>query len=106
MCNELLIPPLLEHVADPVSFFQVFAAQYRQRVGPTGLPVQSGTIADAIGLVGHRMARLGSSDLRQTAQGKLDFRLPRQLRSYARKDPPPHQVKPIPIVILRHMAYR
>ena len=50
------------------------------------------------------MARLGATDQRKDSTGAIDFRLARQLRSYSRLDPPPHRVKPIPIVLIRHVA--
>jgi hypothetical protein len=46
---------------------------------------------------------MGSPDPRYTAQGKLEFRLKRMLACYAKEDPPPDRVKPIPVPILRHI---
>ena len=60
-------------------------------------------MADALCAVGQTLASLGSKDACHNAMGQIDFRLRRQLRAYARIDPPPHRVKPIPIVIIRHV---
>jgi hypothetical protein len=37
--------------------------------------------------------------------GKVDYRLNRMLRSFTKDDPPPNRVKPVPIQVLRHIAY-
>ena len=103
-CQELHLQPLLPNHPDPVSCLQVFAVRYRRRLGPTGDPVRSTTVADALRSIGQTMARMGATDLRLASNGKLDFRLARQLRSYSRQDPPPHRVKPIPIVIVKQVA--
>ena len=47
---------------------------------------------------------MGTSDPRLTAQGKIDFRLQRQLRAYKKEDPPPNRVKPIPVTVLLHVV--
>jgi hypothetical protein len=47
--------------------------------------------------------RAGTPRPKITTQWELDFRLTRQLSSYTWKDPPPTQVKPIPITVL-HQA--
>lgn len=44
---------------------------------------------------------MGAPDPRINTFGKLDFRLQRQLASYAKADPPPSRVKPIPLPILQ-----
>jgi len=35
----------------------------------------------------------------------MDFRLTRQIRYYKKEDPPPHRVKPIPVAVLRWIAF-
>jgi integrase len=46
---------------------------------------------------------MGSPDPRITSQGKIDFRLKRQLAFYGKQDPPPDRVKPIPVDVIRHI---
>ena len=103
-CQEHNLDPLLEHYRDPVPILQVFATRYRRRTGPAGLPVRSSTVSDALRSVGQTMASMGSRDPRKDATGEVDFRLSRQFRAYAREDPPPNRVKPIPISLIRHIA--
>ena len=43
---------------------------------------------------------MGSTDPRLNPAGHIDFRLQRQLKCYAKQDPPPNRVKPIPVPIL------
>lgn len=50
--------------------------------------------------MGQGFARMGAQDPRLTASGSIDFRLQRQLAGYAKADPPPARVKPIPISIV------
>ena len=51
---------------------------------------------------------MGAPDIRLNAHGQVDFRLARQLRAYAKTDPPPGRVKPVPIQVVQtvvHAAY-
>jgi hypothetical protein len=43
---------------------------------------------------------MGTPDPRLNSSGSLDFRLQRQLAGYAKADPPPTRVKPIPLSIV------
>jgi len=52
--------------------------------------------------VGQTFASLGAQDIRKDSLGTIDFRIQRQLRSYAKADPPPDRVKPVPIQLLHH----
>ncbi len=53
--------------------------------------------------MGQNFARLGAPDIRKDSVGGIDFRIQRQLRSYAKTDDPPKRVKPIPITIILHL---
>ena len=100
---SLSLDPDLSALADPVPILQVFAARYRDgRLAPGGRPVRSRTVEDALRAIGQAFARLGARDIRKDAVGAIDFRLQRQLRSYAKLDPPPDRVKPVPIQLLFH----
>jgi hypothetical protein len=104
-CEEHTLDPLLPDTSsDPIPFLQVFATRYRRRLGPTGQPVRSSTVSDALRSVGQTMASMGSRDARKDSTGALDFRLARQFKSYGRLDPPPNRVKPISISLIRHIA--
>ncbi len=53
--------------------------------------------------MGQNFARMGAHDIRKDAVGDTDFRIRRQLRSYAKTDAPPKRVKPVPITIILHL---
>ena len=38
-------------------------------------------------------------------QGKIDFRLQRQLAAYTKEDPPPNRVKPVPVSVIQLVPY-
>ena len=104
-CQTLGTDESLTDVSDPVLILQLFAQRYRDgRLAPSGRPVRSRTVEDALRAVGQGFARLGTSDPRLTSSGSIDFRLQRQLRGYTRADPPPDRVKPIPISVIIHAA--
>ncbi len=101
-CSSLAIDPLLENIADPISLLQVFAHRYRTgALAPRQKQVHSRTVEDALHSVGQAFSGMGAPDPWLTAQGKIDFRIQRQLRCYSKQDPPPNRVKPIPIPVLR-----
>ncbi len=58
----------------------------------------------ALRAVGQAFSALGFPDPRLTPNGKLDFRLLRQLAAYTKQDPPPQRVKPIPLAIIGYTA--
>ena len=102
-CHDLHADPWLSNIADPVMLLQVFSERYRTGIiAPSGKPVRSRTVEAALRAVGQTFAKLGAPDPRLSASGKLEFRLQRQLRGYARQDPAPSRVKPIPVQVLRH----
>lgn len=43
---------------------------------------------------------MGAPDPRKNTQGQIDFRLQRQYKCYAKQDPPPDRVKPIPFQVI------
>jgi hypothetical protein len=84
---------------------QLFAYRYRTSVlAPSGSPVKSRTVEDALRAVGQTFSALGCADPRLQASGKLDFQLSRQLSAYTKIDPPPTCVKPIPFPIIVQAA--
>ena len=48
---------------------------------------------------------MGAKDPRLDHFGKVDFRLNRMLSAWKKADPPPHRVKPIPIKVIRAIAF-
>jgi len=59
-------------------------------------------VEDALRSMGQTFASLGAQDIRKDSLGTIDFRIQWQLRSYAKADPPPDRVKPVPIQLLHH----
>jgi hypothetical protein len=100
-CHTLGTDPYLGDGQDPLLLVQIFAQRYRDgRIAPSHHSVRSRTVEDAVRAVGQGFTRLGAPDPRLTSNGKLDFRLQRQLAGYAKADPPPKRVKPIPLSIV------
>ena len=54
--------------------------------------------------IGQTIAVLASKDPQMTSTGKIDGRLQLQIRCYSRQCPPPSQVKPIQVQVLRRLA--
>jgi hypothetical protein len=103
-CQSIHSDPWLYEIDDPVPILQVFGARYRDgRIAPCHRTVRSRTVEDALRAVGQTFARVGAQDIRKDAVGGIDFRIQRQLRSYAKADPPPSRVKPIPIQVIHHV---
>lgn len=48
---------------------------------------------------------MGSDDPRLNTAGKTDFRLARMLAAWKKQDPPANRVKPIPIQVIRRIAF-
>jgi hypothetical protein len=102
-CHTYNMDELLQTHNDPVPALQLFASHYRSgSASPSKRPVRARTVEQALRSVGQTLAGMGHHDPRLTSTGALDFRLQRQLASYARRDPPPQRVKPIPLPILQH----
>lgn len=110
-CVSIRQEPLLLHVSDKIRVLQVFA--HRVRVGKLARntrnePVRSRTVENYLRSVGQGFTSVGAPDPRhQPVTHQLDFRLYRQLRCYAKEDPPPSRVKPLPLSVLdnvREMA--
>ncbi|KAL7577853.1 hypothetical protein ACA910_010599 [Epithemia clementina (nom. ined.)] len=103
-CESIHVDPWLTEHADPIPFLQIFAARYRDgRIAPSGRPVRSHTVEDALRAVGQTFARLRTHDIRKDSTGDIDFRLQRQLRSYTREDPTLMRIKPLPIQVVHHV---
>lgn len=84
---------------------QIFAARYCVgTLAPSQSAVRSRTVEDALHAVGQTLASMGYPDPRLQASGKLDFHLQQQLQGYAKQDPPPSRVKPVPLQIILHIV--
>ena len=103
-CADIGLDPLLQNIADPVPFLQIFAHRVRSgRNSAKGKTVRKRTVEHYVRAVGQTISLLGAVDPRHNKAGETDFRLYRQLRSYHRSDPAPARVKPLPIQIIDHV---
>ena len=48
---------------------------------------------------------MGADDPRLNTAGKIDFRIARMIAAWKKDDPPPNRVKPIPLQVIRRIAY-
>ena len=101
-CIEIGIDPFLRQFSDPLPFLQVFANRYRQgRIAPSGKRVTANWVSNVLLSVGQKFKRMGSPDPRISPyDGKFDYRLVQQLRSWSKVDAPPARVKPVPITLV------
>jgi hypothetical protein len=82
---------------------QVYAHRYRTgELAPSGHPVSSRTVEDALRAVGQTLVAMGANDICLNSHGKIDFSLKRQMAGYKCQDPPPNRVKPIPTIQILH----
>lgn len=95
--------PTFADTDDPVPLLRLFAHRYRDgTLAPSGASVRSRTVESALRSVGQTLAELGLPDPRLQPSGRLDLRIQRQLRAYAKHDDPPTRVKPVPLPIIQH----
>jgi hypothetical protein len=100
-CFSLGTDEFLSCGTDPLTILQFIAQRYRDRqIGPSKRQVRSRIVEDAVQSVGQGLARLGAQDPRLNTTGSINFRLQRQLAGYAKADPSPTRVKPIPLSIV------
>ena len=57
---------------------------------------------NALRAIGQKISSLGSPDPRLNVNNQVDIRIRWQLKLYAKKDPPPQRVLPIPVEIIQH----
>jgi len=102
-CTDINLDPYLsDQSIDPILLLRVFAIRYRTgQLAPSGRPVQSRTVENALRSVGQTLALLGTPDPRLNHMGAVDFRLTRLLRGFHAADPAPNRVRPIPLKILQ-----
>ena len=64
--------------------------------------MRSRTVEDALRAIGQTMASVGTSDKRLTAPRQVEYRLKTLLAGYARDDPEPTRVLPVPISLINY----
>jgi len=102
-CHSLYTDPLLIITPDLIILLQTFAIHYRRGdISPSKAPLCSCRVGGALCAIGQMLSNMLYSDPRLLPPSKLTFHLQQQLVAYAKLDPPPAKVKPIPIVVLQH----
>jgi hypothetical protein len=93
--------PYLVDFPDPIPLLQVLAEHLRSgQLAPSGDPIRSRSVEDDVRSVGQEIASLGALAPRMMVNGKIELRLKKQLKGYARQDAPPERVKPIPMPLI------
>ena len=96
------IPSDLQGIGDTIPFLQIFAERVHTGVlTANGIPIKKWSVEQYLRSIGQIFSALGASDPRNNKLGKLDFRLGRQLATYAKQDPPSTRVRPIPVSVLQ-----
>jgi len=97
------LDPYLRGLSDPVPVLQVLACRIRDgRASRSRQPVRSSQVRDELHSIAKAFTRLGYPDPRLDGAGRLDSRLSDLYAAWARADPPPSRVKPLPIQVLHH----
>lgn len=100
------LDPFLQAFTDKVPFLQVFAQRIRTgELAPNGNPIRARSVEDYIRHVAQTFLHVGTDDPRLNTAGNIDFRLNRTYASWKKVDPPPNRVKPIPISVIRRIAF-
>ena len=105
-CDELGLDPFLKAFEDKVPILQVFI--HRVRIGElaaSGNQIKSRSVEDYLRAVAQTFLSLGTDDPRLNSAMKTDFRISRMLAAWKKEDPPANRVKPIPISVIRRIAF-
>ena len=102
--SSLALEPLLETFQDKVPFLQVFSRRLRTgELSASQRTIKSRSVEDYARSVEQTFLTVGLQDPRLGLNLRLDHRLHRMFRTYAKADPPPDRVKPVPISVVRHI---
>lgn len=101
-CRETGIDPFLRDYDDPVPFLTLFGHGYHQgHISASGKSVTATTVSNVLCSIGQVLLRMGAKDPRISQyNGKLDFRLARQMQCWKKSEPPPLRVRPVPITVV------
>mmetsp|Transcript_28708 Transcript_28708/g.83064 ORF Transcript_28708/g.83064 Transcript_28708/m.83064 type:complete len:342 (-) Transcript_28708:25-1050(-) len=95
--------PFLHGLRDPIPVLLVLACRIRDgRASRSGHPVRAAHVRDELHAIAKTFTRLGHPDPRLNSAGQMDTRLSDLYAAWAREDPPPTRVKPLPIQVLHH----
>jgi hypothetical protein len=103
-CQWLHVPTDLAGVSDPVIILQLFAERVRSGVlAASGRRIKKRSVEQCLRSVAQIFASVGAADPRVDRLGRVDFRLRRQLAAYAKEDPAPTRVRPVPLQLLHRL---
>lgn len=101
-CSEHTVDPWFTDGADPIPYLLVYAQRYRDgRLTSSGRPVRAGTVSDSIQSIGQAYQWVGAEPPHKDRTGRYDLRLKHLLAYYAKQDPPPTRVKPVPVQLVQ-----
>ena len=104
--TELGLDPFLQAFEDKIPLLQVFAQRVRSgELAANGNPIRARSTEDYVRLVAQTFLHVGTEDPRLNSAGKIDFRIQRMIAAWKKQDPPPHRVKPVPIQVIRRIAF-
>eukprot|EP00804_Cyclotella_cryptica_P023818 CCRYP_011179-RA/>CCRYP_011179-RA protein AED:0.32 eAED:0.33 QI:0/0/0/1/0/0/2/0/551 len=104
--TELGLDPFLQALQDKVPVLQVFVLQVRLReLAANGHPIRARSAEAYVRHIAQTFLHMGAQDPRLTSIGQIDFCLQGMVAAWKKKDSPPCWVKPVPIRIIRHIAY-
>ncbi|KAL7475517.1 LOW QUALITY PROTEIN: hypothetical protein ACHAW6_001427, partial [Cyclotella cf. meneghiniana] len=104
--TELGLNPVLQALQDKVPVLQVFALRVCVReLAANGNPIRAWLAEAFMRHVVQMFLHMGAQDPWLNDVGKIDFRLQRMVAEWKKKDSPPCRVKPVPIRVIRHIAY-
>lgn len=104
--TELGLDPFLEAFDDKVPILQVFMHRVRSgELAAHGDPIRARSTEDYVRAVAQTFLTVGADDPRYNSLGKIDFRIQRTIAAWKKEDPPAGRVKPIPIQVIRRIAF-
>ena len=104
--SDVGLDPFLEAFEDKVPLLQVFLHRVRGgELAANGSPIRSRSAEDYVRAVAQTFLSMGAKDPRLNSAHKIDFRIQRMLAAWKKEDPPASRVKPIPIAVIRYIAF-
>ena len=107
-CKEFGLDPFLKFYNNFIPYLTIFAHRYQSReIAPKKKPATANYVSDFLCSIGKVFSSVGTPNLWfSPIDGKIDFRLRRQKRSWSKNDPPPKRVKPCPVTVVLWLLER
>ena len=94
--------PYFDDTEDPIPWLLLWAARLRSgEASASHRPLRARSVEDAIRAVAQAHTLVGRRDPRCAADNTIDTRISLMLKAYAKEDPAPTRVKPLPVPLLR-----